>query len=128
MKSALLLIFCFVSCATHVVTQFDGGQTEKVGDVVGEELQGDDRWNRGDERVAGRNRDDVVHAFRGFVVTFGDDPEDAGTTGAAFFHVAERLVLAGDVVGQRDDWRAFLQKCDGPVLQLRRVIALGVDV
>jgi len=62
------------------------------------------------------------------VVAFGDDAEDARATGTAFFHVAERLVLAGDVGSQGNDRGAFLQQGDRAVFQLGRVITLGVDV
>ena len=57
--------------------------------------------------MAARDGDEVVHTLGGFGIAFGDEAEDVGTTGAAFFDVAERLVLAGDVASDGDDGRAF---------------------
>jgi hypothetical protein len=100
----------------------------QAGDVVGEELERDDGGDGGDERVAARDSDEVVHALGGLVVALGDDAEDAGTASAAFFDIAESFVLTRDVHGEGDDGGAFFKQGDGAVLEFGGVIALGMDV
>lgn len=100
----------------------------QAGDVVGEKLKRDDGGDGGDERVAARDGDEVVHALGGLVVAFGDDTEDAGTASAAFFDVAESFVLTSDIHGEGDDGCAFFKQGDGAVLELSGVVTLGMDV
>lgn len=44
-----------------------------AGDVIGEELKCDDGRDGGDERVARRDGDEIIHALGGLVVALGDD-------------------------------------------------------
>ena len=96
--------------------------------MVGEELEGDDGRNGGDERVAARDGDEVVHALGRCVIAGSDDAEDARATCAAFLDVAESFILAGNVAGKGDDGSAFFQQGDGAVLELGSVVAFRVDV
>lgn len=102
--------------------------TAKAGDVIGEELESDDRGDGGDERVGAGDGDDVVHELGGLVIAFGDDAEDSGTACAAFLDVAEGFVFAGDVASEGDDGGSGLEEGDGAVFEFRGVIAFGVDV
>ena len=96
--------------------------------MVGKQLEGDGRRDGGDQGVAGRDGDVVVHGLRRLLIPLGDDAQNPCPPGAAFLDVADRLVLAGNIAGEGDHGRTGDEKGDGAVFQFGRMIALGMDV
>ena len=105
------------------------------GDVVGEELEGDD-FEEGEEEFGGGG--DVDGGFDeggDVVVAFcrdGDDP--AGTrgdlldVGEGFFVLEDAGGVGGVLRGDADDGEGFVDEGVGAVLHLAGGVALGVDV
>lgn len=91
------------------------GAAFEAGDVVGEELQGHRAGDDGGVEGTGRDGDVVIDSGDGFLVSFGDNAENAGITGLAFGNIAEGLVLAGALVAKGDDGNRFLEEGNGAV-------------
>jgi len=98
------------------------------GDVVGEQLQRDDRQDRRKHGRNARHVDDVVGVVSDVFVAFGGHGDDTPFARADLFDVRDDLVIHGVLDGDDYDGHARFDQGDGSVLHFRGGIALGVDI
>src|SRR5688500_6630662 len=97
-------------------------------DVVGEQLERDDRQDRAQDLVGVRDPAHVVGDAADLLVTLRRDGDDLRVACAALHDVADELLVGRRSGGDRDE-RAFrVQERDRAVLELARRVALGVHV
>ena len=105
------------------------------GDVVGEELEGDD-FEDGEEQLrSGGDVDGVLDEVFDLLVALDGDGDDAAGAGGDLLNVAESLLVLEDAGGVRwvfrrdaDDGKGLVDQGVGAVLHLARRVAFGVDV
>src|SRR2546428_1066755 len=110
-----------VTGAVHVAPPQDS-------DVVGQQLERDDRQDRRQQRWAGRNPQLVVGQVAQVTVPFARDRDDVASSRLHLLHVGEGLRVYLVLGREEDDRHVLVDQRDGPVLYLRRGIAFGVDV
>src|SRR5580658_1456140 len=105
------------------------------GDVVGEELEGDDFQDGEEELGGGGDLEDVLDELVDVLVAFGGDGDDAAAAGGDLLNVGERLFVledrggvSGVLGGDDDDGEGFVDERVGAVLHLAGGVAFGVDV
>ena len=105
------------------------------GDVVGEELEGDDFEDGEEELGGGGDFEDVLDELVDVLVAFGGDGDDAAAAGGDLLNVGEGLFVLEDrggvggvLGGDDDDGEGFVNQRVRPVLHLAGRVAFGVDV
>ncbi len=105
------------------------------GDVVGEELEGDDFEDGEEELGGGGDFEDVLDELVDVGVAFGGDGNDAAAAGGDLLDVGEGLFVLEDgggvggvLGGDDDDGEGLIDEGVGAVLHLAGGVAFGVDV
>ena len=105
------------------------------GDVVGEELQGDDLEDRQEQLWGGGDVDGVFDELGDVAVALDGDGDDAAGARGDLLNVAEGLLVLEDgggvggvLGGDADDGEGLVDQRVGAVLHLTGGVALGVDV
>jgi len=105
------------------------------GDVVGEELQGNDLEDGEEQLRGGGDVDGVFDELGDLAVALDGDGDDAAGAGGDLLNVAEGLLVLEDgggvgrvLGGDDDDGEGLVDEGVGAVLHLSGGVALGVDV
>ena len=117
-----------ISGLVDVAAAFDG-------DVVGEELEGDDFEDGEEELGSGGDFQHMLDELMDVLVAFGGDGDDAAAAGGDLLDVGEGLFvledgggIGGVLRGDDDDGEGLVDEGVGAVLHLAGGVALGVDV
>ena len=96
--------------------------------MVGQQLQGNGGWNRSNARRTFWNHDDIVESIGHPFIPFAYDGNHRGIARLALLGIAQGLVLAGNIVQQRDDRRVFPQQGNGTMFQFGGVVSLSMNI
>src|SRR5256885_884119 len=97
-------------------------------DVIGEQLEWNDREHRTQRLVRVGNPADIVGEALDLHVAFGGNGDYARIAGATLHDIADELVVRRRPRRDRDERTLGVEQRDGPMLQLAGGVALGVDV